>query len=275
MSAGSDRRRILEELGVTARLAGIPVTTWVRDRPHSSDAPFGLWLGLLDGDAVGRADPAEGVEDEAGTVVRQRTGELPAGSTGPGGVVLLLLDGVHRVDEQSLTVQRHVLLHPPAHRRLVAALGCPPGELPDSGNRALGQPVRAHAPRLGGPARRIGAHRRAADHLRSRGAPDVVCAPHLRIALRHGDTEGAAVLVSAALAVMDDSPDTAVTWLRAALRAVPKPAGGAVAGTPWWETRLALARACRRSGRLREAGRCCTNSCPPKGSCRLRRCACW
>ncbi|WP_433514329.1 ATP-binding protein [Nonomuraea sp. CA-143628] len=105
--------------------------------------------------------------------------------------------------------------------------------------------VRAAAYQLAGPSWRRAAHRRAAEHLLSRGASDVRRAVHMEHAIGVGDTDGAALLVSAAGAVSVNAPATAARWFRAALEASPADA------TP--ELRMSLAAALAVSGRLEEA----------------------
>ncbi|MFG1959981.1 AAA family ATPase [Nonomuraea sp. NPDC049028] len=105
--------------------------------------------------------------------------------------------------------------------------------------------VRAAAYQLAGPSWRRAAHRRAAEHLLSRGASDVRRAVHMEHAIGVGDADGAALLVSAAGAVSVNAPATAARWFRAALEASPADA------TP--ELRMSLAAALAVSGRLEEA----------------------
>ncbi|GLI01624.1 helix-turn-helix transcriptional regulator [Phytohabitans aurantiacus] len=83
--------------------------------------------------------------------------------------------------------------------------------------------VRAAAHQLAGPAWRITAHARAADHLRARGAPLQVVAHHTERSARQGDSIAAEVLIQAGLAFAYGAPAQAGRWLGAALRILPDP----------------------------------------------------
>lgn len=83
--------------------------------------------------------------------------------------------------------------------------------------------VRAAAHQLAGPAWRITAHARAADHLRARGAPLQVVAHHTERSARPGDGAAAEVLIAAGLAFAYGAPAQAGRWLGAALRILPDP----------------------------------------------------
>ncbi|MCW6011172.1 response regulator transcription factor, partial [Micromonospora sp. CPCC 205371] len=83
--------------------------------------------------------------------------------------------------------------------------------------------VRAAAHQLAGPAWRITAHARAADHLRARGAPLQVVAHHTERSARPGDGTAAEVLIEAGLAFAYGAPAQAGRWLGTALRILPDP----------------------------------------------------
>lgn len=69
-----------------------------------------------------------------------------------------------------------------------------------------------------GAAWRIGAHGRAANALRARGAAPSIVAHHIALGARPGDLEAAALLEDAAATTAELSPEIAAGWLDAALR---------------------------------------------------------
>jgi DNA-binding NarL/FixJ family response regulator len=105
--------------------------------------------------------------------------------------------------------------------------------------------VRAAAYHSAGPAWRIGAHRRAAAHLRQHGGPLSLRAHHCARAASYGDLDAVETLVAAATAAVDAAPAIAVEWLRVALRILPE------TGTQRrLEVSVALARALQLCGEL-------------------------
>lgn len=115
--------------------------------------------------------------------------------------------------------------------------------------------LRAAAYRLSGPGRRIGAHRRAAEHLARVDAPLMLRAQHLQHALRPGDTESADQLVRAARSALASAPASSAQWLGAVLAALPDPDAqdAEEARTSRVELELLFARALLTCGRLAEA----------------------
>ncbi|GGJ80469.1 transcriptional regulator [Pilimelia anulata] len=67
----------------------------------------------------------------------------------------------------------------------------------------------------------IGAHRRAANAERSRGAPGAVLAGHVARSARPGEMGAVSTLVNAARAALPSAPASAERWLAAALRLLP------------------------------------------------------
>ncbi|WP_214319857.1 helix-turn-helix transcriptional regulator [Nonomuraea sediminis] len=66
-----------------------------------------------------------------------------------------------------------------------------------------------------------GAHARAAEWLRSRGAPATELAHHVERSARPGDARAAATLIEAAQLALAGAPASATHWLGAALRLIP------------------------------------------------------
>jgi DNA-binding CsgD family transcriptional regulator len=81
--------------------------------------------------------------------------------------------------------------------------------------------VRAAVYRSLKPGWRVGAHARAASALVQRGAPAIVCAPHLEQSATHADWDSIALLTEAARAAAGRAPASAARWLAAAIRLTP------------------------------------------------------
>jgi DNA-binding CsgD family transcriptional regulator len=109
--------------------------------------------------------------------------------------------------------------------------------------------VRLAAYQSAGPAWRIGAHRRAEEHLRARDGSLSLRAHHLSRAARYGDADATATLAQAATAALETAPNSAAEWVRTALRLRPEhtEAAGRV------DLLLLLAKALSRSDRLVES----------------------
>lgn len=69
---------------------------------------------------------------------------------------------------------------------------------------------------------RVAAHARAATALAQRGAPAVVCAPHVEHSAHIGDEQAIDLLVEAGRMSVGRAPASAARWLEAALRLVPE-----------------------------------------------------
>ncbi|WP_440900544.1 ATP-binding protein [Actinosynnema sp.] len=108
--------------------------------------------------------------------------------------------------------------------------------------------VRAAAYQSAGPAWRIGAHRRAEEHLRAHGGSLALRAHHTSRAARRDDV-AVGTLVDAAVVAMDSAPASAAGWLRTALELLPE-GDGRSAGL-----RVLLARAVGLAERLPESRR--------------------
>jgi DNA-binding NarL/FixJ family response regulator len=72
------------------------------------------------------------------------------------------------------------------------------------------------------PGTRLVCHERAAAALEAQGAPAVARAHHVACSARHGDSQAAALLREASVAVSQRAPASAAIWLQAALRIVPR-----------------------------------------------------
>lgn len=99
------------------------------------------------------------------------------------------------------------------------------------------------------PGWRLGAHARAAAVLAACRASATDRAPHLARMAMPGDTAAAEVLVEAAAAIRDESPATAVAWLRTALRLCADQWPAEVSSS----VRVTLADALDSAGRPRES----------------------
>ncbi|GAA2677167.1 MULTISPECIES: LuxR family transcriptional regulator [Actinosynnema] len=108
--------------------------------------------------------------------------------------------------------------------------------------------VRAAAYQSAGAAWRIGAHRRAEEHLRACGGPLALRAHHTSRAARRDDV-AVGTLVDAAVVAVDSAPASAAGWLRTALELLPE-GDGRSAGL-----RVLLARAVGLAERLPESRR--------------------
>jgi DNA-binding CsgD family transcriptional regulator len=96
---------------------------------------------------------------------------------------------------------------------------------------------------------RIGAHRRAAAELRSRGAPVGRLAPHVERGADAGDRDAIGLLAAAASECLTSAPAVAARYYRAALRLQPAD----TAGTAGPALRLPLALALATAGAVEEA----------------------
>ncbi|QUF06131.1 AAA family ATPase [Actinosynnema pretiosum subsp. pretiosum] len=108
--------------------------------------------------------------------------------------------------------------------------------------------VRAAAYQSAGPAWRIGAHRRAEEHLRAHGGSLALRAHHTSRAARRDDV-AVGTLVDAAVVAVDSAPASAAGWLRTALELLPE---GHVRSA---ELRVLLARVVGLAERLPESRR--------------------
>ncbi|WP_275411810.1 helix-turn-helix transcriptional regulator [Winogradskya humida] len=200
----------------------------------------------------------------------------PASSAGPGmpgrGVLTAALDRLIADELRGLAEMPQRIAHAAAvagdatDPALVAAIA----ELPDSTTEAaldvlaeaavlaaderglsFRHPlIRAAAYHAAGPGWRTGAHRRAAEHLRTRDAAPARRAAHLEHAVRAGDLDGAQLLTVAGKQALATAPATAIRWLGAALRALPfRPEFAATRD----DLRLALCEALAVSGRTEQS----------------------
>lgn len=71
------------------------------------------------------------------------------------------------------------------------------------------------------PGWRVAAHARAASALVQRGAPAIVCAPHLEQSATHADWDSIALLTEAGRAAAGRAPASTARWLAAAIRLMP------------------------------------------------------
>jgi DNA-binding CsgD family transcriptional regulator len=93
---------------------------------------------------------------------------------------------------------------------------------------------------------RVDLHSRVDAALRRRGATPVQRAPHIQYDIRHGDLAEVFVLAKAADTVLSTRPDTAVSWLRTVLQALPETDPSRA------ELLVLLAKALGTSGQLAE-----------------------
>jgi DNA-binding CsgD family transcriptional regulator len=99
--------------------------------------------------------------------------------------------------------------------------GCGLGDMDGAWFRFHHPLIRLAAYDLAGPAWRLRAHARVADHLRAHDAPLPVLAHHVERSAQYGDEQAASTLLDAAESLVYQAPATAARWLGMALRVLP------------------------------------------------------